>query len=1257
MKVHSQLQKLANKLKTVKPLIKSAFPTPSWPATGPSGSQPYEQGGEYGQEKVKVVNNLIGGGGGGNSTSIPSPSQNAFYILNGTRHEVPYIKNMPNANDTNMNYRPILLENGIVLLVSKQSDGRYKVFTYNDMGDHMPDVNSDEMKVLSKLGTAVYSGISSRNAPVVDILTGESIPLAQIPQNHIPVVIPNSHTGGLLDRGTTGINSDTLYAALEDMGAINLMADHMYLNGDIQVDPSVNTGDGWLWGQDATIGTLRASNDGNNPRAVHPMSRTIGYLFYLASPNYDTNQLTDSEQQHIDTLQTQEAKDNARAAFIQQHEADREAAKSRLQQLGYNSELGYIPGLTNNIGYLPLGLYDLNTDEYTQFQTTKGTSTLYDTPNMIGMFAKATDARNMIGSREGVSMQYTDPYVQGVNKALFNDEAAQQAFQQLNTTYPNFENRKYNPGNLQGDAKILYDLIFRNRQLIDLTAREYAKTNRDFMTPDGNYPEGFDWRSIPVLSSYEGFRSANLSEVNENTNESQDPFTRFAIASLAHKRFRPSNSILMDDKRYQHMPYNVYEFNMASPYGMVTDGRPDVGLYDAATHRANHFWHDIRQDYIQYARQAELMRQAMEYAVPLQNPNTTFSTHGNDQNNNTHLAAKTFQRLYPNENVQHLRMDARDNFMSHPTIQKSYNRLYNGILGIPARAFNSMANGMTQAGRYVQAGDVPVISPVIGGALEYGAYVPGIASAVVDIPGHIMSAGDLIADGVAEHWLNARDQSNIPIMQDYFPGYQDESLDGINPRALELAYRNAAVAAERNMGENPDAQGGAEYASSILGALAIGSLGARGMFTGIGNVSRLLGKTRMSNLVNNAIHNNVDDLVLKSNGVIRYGDDALATARREGTLNNLTLNDAAILRAADIGQQPKYVQALTRGRYPWIAKPIDWTLSFSGFPRMNFTREGLKNWGDLYQHMAVTGQRIPFRCSHVFNPVDPFWDAYMYQRVGYHDENGDFVTITQPSGLDPTLGLSRNTTGLNDIEGVFNQMNNGQIFTDGLYNTVGQGYDPGGSLVYKPYGDVNGTMFTPKYTMENSPWLSYTTSNLFEVPQYVLPILSDQNTSDYIPPSYRPDQDSLDTQIYDYNYPNYIPDQAPVQDYDYPVYDYGPYIYDSGTIYNYNPSQTSTPGYVLPSQIPGQIPTYDNNSPIWGYGAPTSDQSYDTQNSRLELINQNGRMELRYSGNSENTTDSGSNLPSGTSSGTSSGQSGQYKPDTDTQDYSRFDYN
>ena len=102
-------------------------------------------------------------------------------------------------------------------------------------------------------------------------------------------------------------------------------------------------------------------------------------------------------------------------------------------------------------------------------------------------------------------------------------------------------------------------------------------------------------------------------------------------------------------------------------------------------------------------------------------------------------------------------MDARDNFMSHPTIQKSYNRLYNGILGIPARAFNSMANGMTQAGRYVQAGDVPVISPVIGGALEYGAYVPGIASAVVDIPGHIMSAGDLIADGVAEHWLNARD--------------------------------------------------------------------------------------------------------------------------------------------------------------------------------------------------------------------------------------------------------------------------------------------------------------------------------------------------------------------------------------------------------------------------------------------------------------------------------------------------------------------
>jgi hypothetical protein len=46
------------------------------------------------------------------------------------------------------------------------------------MGDYMPDVNSDEMKVLSRLGTAVYSDISSSNAPVEDLLTGQSISLA-----------------------------------------------------------------------------------------------------------------------------------------------------------------------------------------------------------------------------------------------------------------------------------------------------------------------------------------------------------------------------------------------------------------------------------------------------------------------------------------------------------------------------------------------------------------------------------------------------------------------------------------------------------------------------------------------------------------------------------------------------------------------------------------------------------------------------------------------------------------------------------------------------------------------------------------------------------------------------------------------------------------------------------------------------------------------------------------------------------------------
>lgn len=1149
MKVHSQLQKLANKLKTVKPLIKSAW--------GPGAMNPDVTG-----------PNPISYLSGGSPEQKPEPSSHAFYITNGNRREVPYIKNMPDNASTGA-YRTVLLENGIVLLVSKVPDrnGNYKIFTYNDMGNHMPDINSDEMKVLSKLGTAVYSNISGSNDPVTDMLTGERLSLAQVPQGQIPVVIPNSHTGGLLDRGTKGVNNDTIYSALEDMGAVQLIADQIYANGGIQLDPDIYTGDGWFWGQDAPVGTFRKSTKGNryDSRGTHPMGEAIGHLFNIARA--DKTELSEFEQQ------------------------DREAAILRLQQIGYDPELGYIPGLTNKTGFLPAEAYDIQSykpesDGFTPMDTTKGTATIYDMPNMIGMFVPPESMGNLT-ALGGASMQYTDPHVQSVNKALFNDEAAQQAFQQIDASYPDFENRKYDPGNLQGDAKILYDLIYRNRQLVDATAREHAKHDSDFMISDGGsqrYPEGFDWRNIPVLANYEGFRSANLNEVNENTNEAQDPFTRFAIASLAHKRYRPSYSDTNRDGRH-YVSFNGRDLNMASDYALVSDGRPKV-LYNAATHRANHFWHDIRQDYIQYARQVELMRQAMEYAVPL-STNRTFAVHGDDYGNdkaNSHLAARAAQQLYPDEDIQQFRMDPRDGFMSHPIIQKSYDRLYNGVLGLPARSVKALSNGMAHIGKGIKDADVPVISPVFGNIVSGASYVPGMISPMVDIPGYFMTLGDLAADGVAEHWDNANDQSSVPIMSDYLHMSSDDPLDNVNPRALTLAYQNASTASERHMGENPEAQGGAEYVMSGLGAAAVASLGLRGAAVGVGNVARALGKSRMSNLVRNTIESGrIDDLVLNmGRGTVLYGDDALRMANQTGTLNRLTLSDDAMMAVANLGQHPQYFQALAKGRYPWVTKPLDFTLSLSGIPRMNFTNKGVKAWGDLYQHMLYTGQGIPTRLTHAFNTVDPFLDAYRFQRIPYHDENNNFITVQQPTGFDPTFGLLRNTTGLNNMEEVSNHITNSTAFTEGLYNTVGQGYYPDGSLVYKPYGNINGYMLTPEYVVENAPWLSYTSSHLFYTPDNTAPADPRFNIpSNYVPVNYAPDTRTVD---------------------------FGQYDGSFGTPVN------------------------------TGNNQPTSQQG--AQPGRLELINQNGKLELRQSGGGGTTTGSGSTLPSN-----SAGSQPKYTPD------------
>ena len=1261
MKVHSQLQKLANKLKTVKPLTKVAFPTYTWSSYGPSGSQPHEQGGKYGQEKVTGVISPT-------STSIPEYTGDPFIIINDERQTVdPFIRNIPD-NQTNGGYRVIVLKNGVALIVSNQPDenGNYKVFTYNDMGQYMPDVNSDEMKVLSRLGTAVYSDISSSNAPVEDLLTGQSISLAQVPQDHIPVIIPNSHTGGLLSRGTKGINNDILYAALEEVGPVSLVADQIYNNGGIRVDKDYYSGDGWFWGEDAPVGTFNSDIYANNTHGTNPISSLTAVLFSAAQAN--VNELTPAEQAYVDGLPTQEQKNKATQDFQQEHIQYRDAAINQLREIGYDPKLGYIPGLTENLGGIPISAYDMvsykpDEDGFSPNPHTRGSSTVFNTPNMIGLFASSDNFGDIKFSpaRNGITMQYTDPHVQGVNSALSNEEAAQQAFAQIQATYPDYENIRYDPGNLQGDAKTLYDLIFYNRLLIDVNARDISKEDPNFMTQDGNYPEQFDWRRIPVLSDYEGFKAANLSEVNENTNELQDPFTRFAIASQAHKRFRRD---LDQNGHYQSLAYRSSTApNIVSRYALVSDGRPGV-VYDTATHRANHYNHELRKRYVSYARQAELMRQAMEYAVPLDN-NLTFRVYAEDKDDdkaNSHLAIRGAQLVYPNQDIQTFRMSRSDDFMGHPRLRKSYDRLYRGPLGLPARALKGVADTMSSSAQWLNENDTPVIGQIAavpGTILEYGSVVPQILSHAADVPFYGMVVGDLATGGISRHWDRGNDQWSVPTMQ-HMLGVDSNELDGFNSRAVTLAYDTARTGAGRSL-DNLDAEGYAEYINSGLGVLTLASLGLRGAANGIGAINRLARRPQMSNLVSQAIQSgNYAPLVYNAGkGTILYGDDAFRAAKQAGRENFLTLSDDAFMSVVNQAQKPVYTQGLLGDRWRYLTKPADFLIGFSGAPRMNLTMQGMRNWRDIYQHMYATGQSIPWRISSLFNTVDPFMDALRFQSFPYRDENNNLITITQPSGFDPTFGLAIDRTGLNNAEEIVNHISADKASTEGLYSTIGQGYAPNGSLVYKPWGNINGNMFTNNSVVADSPWYPLTSSYIHGRNEDLLnlPMSVQYNTSDYnyVQPSYVPDQD-IDTQVYDYGWssytdyvpvqgysvPNYVPDQTPVYDYGYgsSVHDYGSTIYDSGPLYDYyTPAQISNPDYK-----PVQLPTYDNNSPLGGYDSSTS-----YQNGKLEL-NQDGTVQLIYPDSSETTTGS-----EATSPGTSSGQPNQYKTDADGGDDSFYD--
>lgn len=74
MKKQSQLQKLASLTKI------AVAPSMTLPAIGFPGSQPHEQGGKYGQENVKRVNNMIGIGSGGSNRPVPAKQPSQFNI-------------------------------------------------------------------------------------------------------------------------------------------------------------------------------------------------------------------------------------------------------------------------------------------------------------------------------------------------------------------------------------------------------------------------------------------------------------------------------------------------------------------------------------------------------------------------------------------------------------------------------------------------------------------------------------------------------------------------------------------------------------------------------------------------------------------------------------------------------------------------------------------------------------------------------------------------------------------------------------------------------------------------------------------------------------------------------------------------------------------------------------------------------------------------------------------------------------------------
>jgi hypothetical protein len=91
---------------------------------------------------------------------------------------------------------------------------------------------------------------------------------------------------------------------------------------------------------------------------------------------------------------------------------------------------------------------------------------------------------------------------------------------------------------------------------------------------------------------------------------------------------------------------------------------------------------------------------------------------------------------------------------------------------------------------------------------------------------------------------------------------------------------------------------------------------------------------------------------------------------------------------------------------------------------------------------------------------------------------------------------------------VVNHISADKASTDGLYSTIGQGYAPNGSLVYKPNGNINGNMFTNNSVVAGSSWYPLTSEYIHGSNKDLLnlPMSVQYNTSGYnIPPSYVPD--------------------------------------------------------------------------------------------------------------------------------------------------------